>query len=281
VSDPVLTRRGRLPAALILGGALACGFVLLAVIAPLLPLPNPDTGGLAGRLQPLGTPGHLLGTDGQGRDLLVRLIVGTQPSLITGIVPVVVSGTLGTALGIAAGMGVRWLENAIMRSLDVLFAFPAVLLAIAVAASLGASLTSLIVGLSVILVPAVARVVHSEVAGLRSLDFVQTARASGASSWVIATRHVLPNILPAVAVYCSALIGLSIVVGAGLSFLGLGVAPPQAEWGAMLNDLRQNLFSTPSLAIAPAVAIFVAAAVFNLLGEGLRGWFDVTSRWSA
>jgi peptide/nickel transport system permease protein len=270
-----------MPAALVLGGTLAAAFLLVAALAPLLPLPDPDAGDLAARLQPLGTPGHLLGTDGQGRDLLSRLVAGTRPSLIAGIVPVLVSGTLGTALGIAAGMGARALENLIMRSLDVLFAFPAVLLAIAVAASLGASLLSLVVALSVILVPAVARVVHAEVAGLRSLDFVQTARASGAPARVIAARHVLPNVLPALAVYCSALIGLSIVVGAGLSFLGLGVAPPQSEWGAMLNDLRQNLFSTPSLALAPAIAIFVASAVFNVLGEGLRAWFDVTSRWSA
>jgi ABC-type dipeptide/oligopeptide/nickel transport systems, permease components len=275
---PVRARRA--PAALVAGGTLAAALVVLAVVAPLLPLPDPNAGDLTARLLPLGTPGHPLGTDGQGRDLLARLVVGTRPSLIAGIVPVLVSGALGTALGIAAGMGARALENLIMRSLDVLFAFPSVLLAIAIAASLGASLASLVVALSVILVPAVARVVYAETAGLRSLDFVQTARASGAPAAVIALRHVLPNVLPAVAVYCSALVGLSIVVGAGLSFLGLGVAPPQAEWGAMLNDLRQNLFSNPSLALAPAIAIFLASAVFNVLGEGLRAWFDVTSRWS-
>jgi len=278
--DPSPTRRSSrsVPISLVMSGALASAFVLVAALAPLLPLPDPNAGELVHRLQGLGTPGHPLGTDAQGRDLLARLVDGTRPSLLAGIVPVLVAGTVGTTLGIAAGLGGRALESGIMRTLDVLFAFPAVLLAIAVAASLGASLVSLVVALSVILVPAVARVAHTEVARLRALDFIQTARASGARTPTIAVRHVLPNVLPVIAVYCSALVGLSIVVGAGLSFLGLGVAPPKSEWGAMLNDLRQSLFSTPLLALAPAIAIFVASAVFNSLGAGLRAWFDVTSR---
>lgn len=271
----MLKTRRRVPTSLIVRAALAGGFVLVAILAPLLPLPDPDAGALTERLQGLGSPGHPLGTDGQGRDLLARLVHGTTPSLLAGVVPVLVAGTVGTMLGITAGLGARWLDTGIMRTLDVLFAFPAVLLAIAVAASLGASLTSLVVALSVILVPAVARVVHTEVIRLRSLDFVQTARASGASGPAIAVRHILPNVFPTVVVYCTALVGLSIVVGAGLSFLGLGVAPPRSEWGAILNDLRQNLFSTPTLALAPAIAIFLASAAFNSLGEGLRSWFHI------
>ncbi|MGW0802545.1 ABC transporter permease [Nonomuraea sp. NPDC002799] len=274
-------RRVRLPAALVAGALMALLLVLAAVLAPVLPLPDPDAGALTERLLPPGSAGHLLGTDGQGRDLLSRLVWGAQPSLVVAFTPVLVAGVLGIFLGIVAGLGRRWLENAVMRSLDVLFAFPAVLLAIAVAASLGAGLTSSIIALSVILVPAVARVVVTEVARLRELDFMQAAQASGARWTTIALRHVLPNILPPVTVYCSALVGLSIVLGAGLSFLGLGVAPPRAEWGAMLDDLRQHIFIAPLLALVPAVAIFLASVAFNVLGEGLRRRFDVRTRHAA
>jgi peptide/nickel transport system permease protein len=252
--------------------------ILAAVLVPVLPLADPDAGSLSERLLPPGSPGHPLGTDGQGRDLLSRLLWGVQPSLAAGLLPVLVAGTAGTFLGIVAGLGARWLENAVMRSLDVLFAFPAVLLAISIAASLGAGLTSLIIALSVILVPAVARVVVTEVARLRELDFSQAARAGGARTTTIAIRHVLPNVLPVLTVYCSALVGLSIVLGSGLSFLGLGVAPPRAEWGAMLDDLRQHIFTAPLLTLIPGAAIFLASVAFNLLGEGLRDHFDVRSR---
>ncbi|MBT2234210.1 ABC transporter permease [Nonomuraea sp. NEAU-A123] len=273
-------QRHRLPAALVAGALMTLALVLTAVLAPLLPLPDPDTGSLAQRLLPPGSAGHLLGTDGQGRDLLSRLVWGTQPSLVVGFLPVMVAGIIGTVLGIVAGLGGRGLENAVMRSLDVLFAFPAVLLAISIAASLGAGLTSLIIALSVILVPAVARVVVTEVARLRELDFMQAAQASGATWPTIALRHVLPGIVPPVTVYCSALVGLSIVLGAGLSFLGLGVAPPRAEWGAMLDDVRQHIFVAPLLTLIPAVAIFLASVAFNVLGEGLRRHFDVRSRYT-
>ncbi|WP_131739642.1 ABC transporter permease [Actinomadura roseirufa] len=271
-------RRRRPGAALIAGTVLVSLLILAAVLVPVLPLPDPDAGSLSERLLPLGSPGHPLGTDGQGRDLLSRLVWGVQPSLAAGLLPVLAAGTAGTFLGIVAGLGARWLENAVMRSLDVLFAFPAVLLAISIAASLGAGLTSLIIALSVILVPAVARVVVTEVARLRELDFSQAARAGGARTTTIAMRHMLPNVLPVLSVYCSALVGLSIVLGSGLSFLGLGVAPPRAEWGAMLDDLRQHIFTAPLLTLIPGAAIFLASVAFNLLGEGLREHFDVRSR---
>ncbi|MEV8631997.1 ABC transporter permease [Streptosporangium sp. NPDC051023] len=273
--------RSRPPAALVAGTVAVLALVLVAALAPLLPLPDPDVGDLSHRLLSLGSPGHPLGTDGQGRDVLSRLVWGTQASLVAGLVPVAVAGTLGTLLGIVAGLGGPRLENTVMRGLDVIFAFPAVLLAISIAASLGAGLVSMLVALSVILVPAVARVVVTEVAGLRELDFMQAARASGARWPTIARWHVLPNILPQVSVYCSALVGLCVVLGAGLSFLGLGVAPPRAEWGAMVDDLRQHVFTAPLLALLPAAAIFLASVVFNVLGEGLRSHFDVRSRHTA
>ncbi len=275
-------RRGRRSGAVLTAGtALVALLALTALLAPVLPLPDPDIGSLSARLLPPGSPHHLLGTDDQGRDLLSRLIWGTRPSLAAGLLPVLIAGTLGTLLGMVAGLGARWLENAVMRTLDVLFAFPAVLLAISIAASLGTGLTSLVTALSVILVPAVARVVVTEVARLRELDFVLAARAGGARTTTIALRHVFPNVLPVLSVYCSALVGLSIVLGSGLSFLGLGVAPPRAEWGAMLDDLRQHVFTVPLLTLIPATAIFLASVAFNVLGEGLRDHFDVRSRYTA
>ncbi|WP_433247399.1 ABC transporter permease [Streptosporangium sp. CA-135522] len=256
-------RRAALVAVLLLCAA--------ALAAPWLAPYGQAEGLLRDRLLPPGSAGHLLGTDGQGRDLLSRLIWGARPSLLCGVLPVGVALVLGTFLGVAAGLGPRAVENLIMRLLDVLYAFPAVLLAIAVASALGAGLTGTVVSLSVVLTPAVARVVLTEVAAIRNADFMEAARASGARWHTIALRQVVPNVLPAAFVYCTALVGLAVVYGAGMSFLGLGVAPPAAEWGSMLNELRQYAFSAPLIAAVPAVVIFAVSVAFNVLGSGTGG----------
>jgi peptide/nickel transport system permease protein len=162
-----------------------------------------------------------------------------------------------------------------MRTLDVLYAFPAILLAIAIGAALGPGVKNAIISLSIVLIAPIARVAESEVLRLRSADFMEAARASGASWTVIGLRQVLPNIAPPLLVYCTSLVGLAIVYAAGLSFLGLGVVPPHPDWGSMLNDLRSNLYDRPLLSLVPAVAIFVASIGFNLLGDGLKRLFDV------
>jgi peptide/nickel transport system permease protein len=224
-----------------------------------------------------GTRGHLLGTDGQGRDQLSRLMYGAQLSLLAGLIPVAFAGLTGTVLGLVAGLGSRGVHTAIMRTLDVFYAFPAVLLAIAIAAALGSGISNAIIALAVILVPPIARVAESETVRIKEADFMQSARSSGAGRFAIASRQVLPNIMPSIVVYCTALIGLSIVYAAGLSFLGLGVAPPSAEWGLMVSEMRQFLFSHPALSIVPAIAILIASVAFNVLGDGLRDWLDVRS----
>jgi peptide/nickel transport system permease protein len=152
-----------------------------------------------------------------------------------------------------------------------------VLLAIAIAAALGPGVTNAIAALSVVLIPPIARVAETEVARIRTADFMEAARASGATSVSIAVRQVLPNIAPPVVVYCTALMGLAMVYAGGLSFLGLGIAPPAAEWGLILNDLRQNLFETPDLALIPAIVILITSVGFNVLGDGLRDLLDVRS----
>ena len=255
---------------MLVAGAFLLMVAVAAVGAPLLAPYNPNVGSLSQRLVPIGGAGHLLGTDGQGRDILSRLMYGARPSLLAGLVPVLVAGSIGTILGMVAGLGSSRLRNIVMRILDVLYAFPAVLLAIAIAAALGAGITNAIIALSVVLIPPVARVAETEVLRLRESDFMAVARVNGARWAAIAWRQVLPNIAASMLVYCTALIGLSIIYAGGLSFLGLGVAPPEAEWGQMLNDLRQNMFDAPALALVPAVMILTVSLAFNSLGDGLR-----------
>ena len=267
--------RRRLPIPARIAGITVALLVVVAILAPLLAPDDPVQGNLTDRLLPIGSPGHLLGTDGQGRDMLSRLIYGSRPSLLAGLVPVFVAGLIGGALGLVAGLAPGWLHAAIMRGLDVLYAFPAVLLAIAIAAALGSGISNSVIALSVILIPPIARVTESETVRIRSADFMEAARSSGAGWIAIALRQVVPNIAPAVVVYSTALIGLSIVYAAGLSYLGLGVSPPLAEWGVMVSDLQKYLFTAPALLLVPAVAILVASVAFNVLGDGLRDYFNV------
>jgi peptide/nickel transport system permease protein len=267
----------RLPLSAKIAAVVIALIALAAIFAPLLTSYSPTQGVLTDRLLAIGAPGHLLGTDDQGRDIFTRLLYGARPSLLTGLIPVAVSGTVGTALGLIAGMGSKAIRATIMRTLDVFYAFPAVLLAIAIAAALGSGISNSIIALAVILIPPVARVAETETSRVRPADFVEAARASGASRTAIAIRQVLPNIAPAVVVYCTALIGLSIVYAAGLSYLGLGISPPAPEWGLMISDLQQDIFTNPQLLLVPAIAVLVASVAFNVLGDGLRSYLNVRS----
>ena len=276
---PAGTHRARrhVPLTVVIPGAFLAIVILAAVFAPLVAPYGPTTGSISERLLAVGSPGHLLGTDGQGRDILSRLIWGARPSLLEGIVPVVVAGIIGTVLGVVASLSGRKIHTLIMRTLDVLYSFPAVLLAIALAAALGAGVVNAIVALTIVLIAPIARVAETEVARMRSADFMEAARASGASWPRIARRQVLPIIAPVLLVYCTALVGLAIVFAGGLSFLGLGIAPPHPEWGSMLNDLVQDLYNQPVLALIPAAMIFVTSVAFNVLGDGLRDLLDIHS----
>jgi peptide/nickel transport system permease protein len=224
------------------------------------------------------TGGHLFGTDGLGRDVWSRLIVGTRLSLLTGFVPVIVAGLIGGVLGLWAGVGGRFANTAIMRVLDVFYAFPTVLLAIAINASLGPSVRNMIIALSIVLIPPIARVVEAAASSVTREDFVESALCSGASRARVAISHVLPNVTSQALVYCTSLVGLSIIEGAGLSFLGLGASPPTAEWGLMLNDGRDYFFNAPLIALTPAIAIVLASLLFNALGDRLRADLHVNAR---
>jgi peptide/nickel transport system permease protein len=268
-------RLAGLPAGMLVGGTIVLALVLMALLAPLLAPDSATSGSISERLWDVYTIGHPLGTDGQGRDILSRLMWGARPTLVAGIVPVLIGAVIGTSLGLVAGLSRRGVRSLVMRTLDVIYAFPAILLAIAIGAALGPGIKNAIISLSIVLVAPIARVAEGEVLRLRSADFMEAARASGARWSTIAFRQVLPNIAPALLVYCTSLVGLAIVYAAGLSFLGLGVVPPNPDWGSMLNDLRQNIYERPLLSLVPAVAIFVASVGFNVLGDGLRRLFDV------
>lgn len=232
----------------------------------------------ANRLLGMFKQGHVLGTDGLGRDVFSRLIVGMHLSLLTGFVPVLVGAIVGGILGMWAGVGGRIANTVIMRILDVFYAFPTVLLAIAINASLGPSVRNAMIALSVVLIPPIARVMEAAASTVRREDFVESALCSGASRIRVAASQVLPNVTAQVLVYCTSLIGLSIIEAAGLSFLGLGASPPLAEWGLMLNDGRDYFFNAPFISLTPAIAIVLMSLLFNALGDRLRADLHVNAR---
>jgi peptide/nickel transport system permease protein len=255
-------------------GGLAVLLILLAIWGPLV-AGNTTDGQIRDRLLGIGQGGHLLGTDGQGRDLFRRVLAGARPSMLSGLLPVLIAGLVGSALGIAAGLAGRAVHATVMRTLDVFYAFPAVLLAIAIAGALGSGTTNTVISLAVVLIPPIARIAETETMRMRELDYMEAARASGASWPTIALRQVLPAVGPVLIVYCTTLVGLALVFAGGLSFLGLGVAPPAPEWGQMIQDQRQYMLVAPSVALVPAIVIFIASMVFNLLGDALRDLLDV------
>jgi peptide/nickel transport system permease protein len=260
--------------------SMACALILLAVflsavVAPWLGLADPYQGSMIRRLRHIGTAGYLLGTDELGRDMLARLIYGGRLSLMVGISPVIFAFCIGTSLGLVAGYAGGWINTAIMRTVDVFYAFPSVLLAIAISGALGAGITNSIVSLTIVFVPQITRVAESVTTGVRNRDFVEAARASGANALTIMRVHILGNVLGPIFVYATSLISVSMILAAGLSFLGLGTKPPEPEWGLMLNTLRTAIYVNPWVAALPGAMIFAVSICFNLLSDGLRSAMDI------
>ena len=255
--------------------AVVLTIILIAVLAPLIAPTDPYAASMINRLKPIGTEGHLLGTDETGRDMLSRLIYGGRLSLFMGIMPVIYALAIGGALGIVAGFVGGGVNMLIMRTMDVFYAFPSVLLAIAISGALGAGVGNAVLSLTLVFIPPLARVAESVTTQVRSLDYVDAARASGAGPFTIIRVHVLANVLGAIFIYATSLISVSIILASGLSFLGLGVSPPEPEWGLMLNTLRQSIYVDPVLAALPGVAIFLTSLSFNLVSDGLRSAMDI------
>ena len=260
--------------------AITCAVILLliilaAIFAPWIAPADPYRASMLRRLRPVGTEGFPLGTDELGRDMLSRLIYGGRLSLFLGLAPVFMAFVIGTTLGVTAGFVGGRLNMIIMRTIDVFYAFPSVLLAIAISGALGAGLTNSLVALTVVFIPPVTRVAESVTTQIRALDFVEAARASGAGSFAIMRVHVLGNVLGPIFVYSTSLVSLAMILGSGLSFLGLGVKPPEPEWGLMLNTLRTAIYVNPMVAALPGACIFAVSICFNLLSDGLRSAMDV------
>ncbi|TKT67148.1 ABC transporter permease [Rhizobium sp. LC145] len=260
--------------------AVACAVILLllilaAIFAPWLDLADPYRGSMIKRLRPIGTEGLPLGSDEQGRDMLARLIYGGRLTLLIGLLPVVFAFFIATVLGVAAGYVGGWVNTIIMRTVDIFFAFPSVLLAIAISGALGAGIVNSLVSLTIVFIPPITRVAESVTSSVRSLDYIDAARASGGNAFTIVRVHVLGNVLGPIFVYATSLTSVCMILAAGLSFLGIGVKPPQPEWGLMLNTLRTAIYVNPIVAALPGVMIFITSLCLNLLSDGLRSAMNV------
>ena len=255
--------------------AVVAALVLMALLGSWLAPADPFQASMLKRLKPIGTEGFPLGTDELGRDMLSRLIVGARLSLFMGITPVIVAFVIGSTLGVVAGYSGGLVNSVIMRTIDVFYAFPSVLLAIALSGALGAGIFNALLSLTIVFIPPIARVAESVTTQVRNRDFVEAARASGAAAFTIVRVHVLGNVLGPIFVYATSLISVSMILASGLSFLGLGVKPPQPEWGLMLNTLRTAIYTQPWIAALPGVMIFITSISFNLLSDGLRSAMEV------
>jgi peptide/nickel transport system permease protein len=249
---------------------------LAAILAPLIAPFDPNATSIVNRLKPIGYKGlFILGTDELGRDVLSRLIYGGRISLLMGLLPVGLATCIGGFLGLIAGFAGGWVNALIMRIMDVFYAFPSVLLAVAISGTMGGGIVVSLVALTLVFIPPLCRVSEAATTQIRSRDFVDAARASGASSLSIVLYHVLRNVLAPVLIYASSLISVSILLAAGLSFLGLGVEPPTPDWGLMLSTLRQSIYVQPVICALPGAAIFVCSLSFNLVSDGLRQAMDI------
>ncbi len=256
-------------------GAVVLVIILIAVFAPLLAPFDPYAQSIVGRLKPMGWRGHPLGTDELGRDMLSRLIYGGRISLIMGLAPVAIAVMIGGTLGVIGGFAGKVANTAIMRTMDVFYAFPSILLAVAISGAMGGGIFNGIISLSLVFIPAMCRVAETATSQVKNLDYIEAARASGAGTFAIIRHHVLGNVLGPVFIYASSLVSVSILLASGLSFLGLGVQPPEPDWGLMLSTLRQSIYVDPLGCAMPGIAIFITSICFNLVSDGVRAAMDV------
>ena len=248
--------------------------IFVSIAAPFLPLPDPFQSDPASRLRPPMTQGHALGTDELGRDILSRIVWGSRLSLGVGLGAMLASFAVGTALGIFAGTGANWLDQIVMRLLDVLMSFPYVLLSIAIVAVIGPGLINTVIAVAAIGVPTYARIVRSACLTLREEEFISAAVAIGVSPARLVLRHYLPNLFSVLIVTMTLDVGAKITAAAGLSFIGLGIQPPAADWGAMLASGRSYFLLTPHVVVFPGLAILLTVMAFNLLGDKLQELVD-------
>jgi peptide/nickel transport system permease protein len=255
--------------------AIILALALVAIFAPLIAPFDPNKTSMVYRMKPIGYRQFWLGTDELGRDMLSRLIYGARLSLMMGLLPVILATAIGGFFGLVAGFFGGWANTVIMRVTDIFYAFPSVLLAVAISGTMGSGIANGLLALTLVFIPSLCRVTEAATTQIRSRDFVEAARVSGASGLSIIFFHMLRNILGPVLIYASSLISVSILLASGLSFLGLGVEPPTADWGLMLSTLRQSIYVQPLVCALPGAAIFIASLSFNLVSDGLRQAMDI------
>lgn len=270
--------RNRLAA---LGAVVLGAILLLVIITPLLPLQDPDATATADRFKRPFSEGHVLGTDHLGRDLLSRLLYGTRLSLAVGFAAALIAATLGSGIGIVAGYFGGRIDNIIMRGVDMLMAFPYILLALAIVAALGPGLMNALIAVAAVNVPFFARNIRGITVGLAGREFIDAARLAGMGHTRIILSELLPNVLPVIVIAMSTTVGWMILETAGLSFLGLGSQPPQADLGSMLGEARSSIISHPHTSVVPGVMIFLIVMSINLLGDGVRDALDPRLRSGA
>ncbi len=257
----------------ILAGIIVTVLIFTAIFGPLLAPYDPNDINMANRFAPPSFY-HPMGTDDFGRDILSRIMVGARVSLQVGLIAVGLAATVGTSLGLLAGYTGRLTDEIIMRIMDILFAFPAILLAIAIMAALGKGITNAMIAIGIVYVPIFARIARSSVLSVREEEYVDAARAIGSTDRRIMTRHIFPNILSPLIVETTLSLSFAILAEAALSFFGLGTQPPDPSWGRMLSEGRAYFQQSVWLAIWPGLAIMLTVLGFNLIGDGLRDALD-------
>lgn len=259
--------------AAVVGGLIILFYIFIAVFAPVLAPYHPHDINLDNKLMPPSME-HWMGTDDKGRDILSRILYGSRLSMGVGFAAVIFGAFFGITLGLIAGYYGKWIDSVIMRCMDVLLAFPGILLALAIVSALGPSLINVTIAVGAFSVPLFARIVRGSTLEVKQLEYIDAIRSLGAKDGTIIFKHILPNIMSPIIVQGTLRVATAILSAAGLSFLGLGAQPPSSEWGTMLSSGRDFLFSAPYIAIFPGLAIAFLVLGFNIFGDGLRDAFD-------
>lgn len=263
----------------IIGGTFVLGVIIISLFAPFFSPYDPIVGDGSIRISPPGTPGHLLGTDGLGRDMLSRLIWGGRSTILTATVPISLAFVFSLFLGLFAGFYHGKLSELIMRTLDIFFAFPMVLLAISISVIVGRGMETIMIAVFIMNVPYMTRVVFASTMNEKTKEYVEAALALGSSKLEVIFKELMPNVISDLVVYATTLIGVVIVFASGLSFLGIGIQPPDADWGKMTADGMGLLTQgAPHVATIPGFFILLLSTAFNWLGDGLRDALDPHKR---
>ena len=276
-ASPTKSRRPRWSVLSLLAAFILASIVVLAALAPVVSPYAPEAIDLAAILQP-PSDAHWAGTDELGRDVLSRILHGARPSLLSAALIVAIGVGVGLALGAVAGLVGGVLDMIVMRLVDMMLALPGLVVAMALTAALGPSLLNAAIALGVLAIPAYTRIARGQALTLREREFVQAAKAMGGGTFFIAARHVVPNILPPMLVYTSSHLGAAILASSALSFIGLGMQPPHAEWGAMVGAGREYVLSAWWLVTFPGLAVAISAMSANLIGDALRDAVDLSAQ---